>query len=240
MSRRRSVTERLRMSSPPMVIVPAVGSMSRLIMRRVVVLPHPEGPIRITIEPPATAEVEWFDGRPIAAVERLRDAGEDDGAPVGHGRPPDASRVRSTGSSAADPPRTTRFPDVRRERPKRGTHIWVLIRCTLSPWFRAPAGECAPRGGGAGLRSRGRRRAPHGYVHRPGRRRRPVPLHRALRAGARRLRGRRRGRQRRRGPCHGRAPPARRHRDRPRDGGLRRAQHRARSSSPTTPTAPCS
>ena len=37
---------------PPIVIVPDVGSISRLIMRSVVVLPHPDGPIKATMEPP--------------------------------------------------------------------------------------------------------------------------------------------------------------------------------------------
>ncbi len=35
-------------SRPAMVIVPDVGSMSRLIIRMVVVLPHPDGPTNTT------------------------------------------------------------------------------------------------------------------------------------------------------------------------------------------------
>ena len=58
------------MSSPPMVIVPAVGSMSRLIIRSVVVFPQPDGPISTTIDPPATVEVERLDGGPVAARGR--------------------------------------------------------------------------------------------------------------------------------------------------------------------------
>src|SRR5918996_3309453 len=38
-------------SSPPIVIRPAVGSMSRLIIFIVVVLPHPDGPTRTTVSP---------------------------------------------------------------------------------------------------------------------------------------------------------------------------------------------
>ncbi len=131
-------------------------------------LAAPGGPDQDHDRTAGDPEVERFDGRPIAAIERLRDAGEDDGAPVGHGRTPDASRVRSTGSSIADPPRTTRCPDVRRERPKRGTRIWVLIRCTLSPMVPGPCGRVRAARGRRGVTLGGRRRAPHGYVHRPG------------------------------------------------------------------------
>src|SRR5689334_9079988 len=50
-----------------MVIVPEVGSMSRLIIRIVVVLPHPEGPTNTTISPAgismfteSTAALAWL------------------------------------------------------------------------------------------------------------------------------------------------------------------------------------
>ena len=111
-----------------MVIVPAVGSMSRLIIRRVVVLPHPDGPISTTIEPPATAEVERLDGRPSLPANVLVTPVRTMALPSLMAARRTRRAARSTGSSAADPPRSTRFPDVRRERPKRGAHIWVLIR----------------------------------------------------------------------------------------------------------------
>ncbi len=38
-------------SSSPIMIRPEVGSISRLIIFRVVDLPHPEGPTRITVSP---------------------------------------------------------------------------------------------------------------------------------------------------------------------------------------------
>ncbi len=38
-------------SRPAMVIVPDVGSMSLLIIRMVVVLPHPDGPTNTTVSP---------------------------------------------------------------------------------------------------------------------------------------------------------------------------------------------
>ena len=56
----------LRTSSSPIVIVPEVGSISRLIIFSEVVLPHPDGPTNITISPagmvrlsPSTAAVRW-------------------------------------------------------------------------------------------------------------------------------------------------------------------------------------
>ena len=54
MVRRSSVAFLLRMSSPPMVIVPEVGSWRRLIIFSVVVLPQPEGPMNMTISPAGT------------------------------------------------------------------------------------------------------------------------------------------------------------------------------------------
>src|SRR5438876_1027903 len=48
--RRRSTTGSTRMTSAPSTsIVPDVGSMRRLIMRRIVVFPEPEGPTRTTV-----------------------------------------------------------------------------------------------------------------------------------------------------------------------------------------------
>src|SRR5690606_1146255 len=50
MDRRSAVTGRRWMSWPSRRMVPSVGSTIRLIMRRVVVLPQPEGPTRTVIE----------------------------------------------------------------------------------------------------------------------------------------------------------------------------------------------
>src|SRR5947208_16648069 len=44
------------MSFPATTIVPDVGSISRLIMRRVVVLPHPDGPTRHATSPSGTSK----------------------------------------------------------------------------------------------------------------------------------------------------------------------------------------
>lgn len=55
---RRSATGLMPVtSSPPMVIRPEVGSISRLIILRVVLLPQPEGPTRITVSLTATSRV---------------------------------------------------------------------------------------------------------------------------------------------------------------------------------------
>ncbi len=45
------------MSTPPIEMDPEVGSISRLIMRSVVVLPHPDGPMSAMIEPAGTSRV---------------------------------------------------------------------------------------------------------------------------------------------------------------------------------------
>lgn len=50
MERRRVLTGRVRMSSPSTRMVPLLGSIMRLIMRSVVVLPQPEGPTRTVME----------------------------------------------------------------------------------------------------------------------------------------------------------------------------------------------
>jgi hypothetical protein len=43
-----------------MLIVPVVGSISRLIILRVVDFPHPEGPTRVTISPrPTSRSSSW-------------------------------------------------------------------------------------------------------------------------------------------------------------------------------------
>ena len=51
MFRRSSITDWSRTSTSPIVMVPAVGSMSRLIIRNVVVLPQPDGPMSTLISP---------------------------------------------------------------------------------------------------------------------------------------------------------------------------------------------
>ena len=52
MLRRRVSGSRRRLSSPSIVMVPELGSMRRLIIRIVVVLPQPDGPTN-TVVPPA-------------------------------------------------------------------------------------------------------------------------------------------------------------------------------------------
>ena len=47
--------------------------MSRLIIRSVVVLPQPEGPMRATIEPRGDVEAQRIDGGVVGAAETLRD-----------------------------------------------------------------------------------------------------------------------------------------------------------------------
>src|SRR4051812_41787880 len=47
------------MSAPSREIVPSVGSIIRLIMRRVVVLPQPEGPTRTVIERSGMSKDSW-------------------------------------------------------------------------------------------------------------------------------------------------------------------------------------
>ena len=42
-----------------MVMVPEVGSMSRLIIRMVVVLPHPEGPTKTVVRPAGSSSEMW-------------------------------------------------------------------------------------------------------------------------------------------------------------------------------------
>src|SRR4051794_38717822 len=51
MRRRRWTSLSLVTSSPPISMVPEVGSIIRLIIRIVVVLPHPDGPTNTTISP---------------------------------------------------------------------------------------------------------------------------------------------------------------------------------------------
>ncbi|KPC70940.1 hypothetical protein ADL35_36670, partial [Streptomyces sp. NRRL WC-3753] len=57
MRRRSSTGSTADMSSPPRKIRPEVGSMSRLTIFIVVVLPHPEGPTSVTSSPAATSKV---------------------------------------------------------------------------------------------------------------------------------------------------------------------------------------
>jgi hypothetical protein len=54
MCRRSSVTSRLAMSTPSIRIWPLVGSISRLTILRLVVLPQPDGPTRTQIRPAGT------------------------------------------------------------------------------------------------------------------------------------------------------------------------------------------
>ena len=55
---RRSVATGVSVTSLPSISMrPEVGSISRLIMRRVVVLPQPDGPMRATIDPLATSRL---------------------------------------------------------------------------------------------------------------------------------------------------------------------------------------
>ena len=49
MLRRRVSASRRRLSSPSIVMVPEVGSMRRLIIRIVVVLPQPDGPTNTVV-----------------------------------------------------------------------------------------------------------------------------------------------------------------------------------------------
>src|SRR5690348_13030941 len=65
MPRRRSCGGIVRMSLPATVIVPDVGSIRRLIMRRVVVFPHPDGPTRHATSPGASSN----DRSPTAGAE---------------------------------------------------------------------------------------------------------------------------------------------------------------------------
>src|SRR6185369_15778937 len=51
MDRRRSVSSRVEASTPSIRIFPLVGSMSRLTIFRLVVLPQPDGPTRTQILP---------------------------------------------------------------------------------------------------------------------------------------------------------------------------------------------
>lgn len=55
---RRSATGTMPVtSSPPMVICPEDGSISRLIILTVVLLPQPEGPTCITVSPAASSRL---------------------------------------------------------------------------------------------------------------------------------------------------------------------------------------
>ena len=58
-------------SRPAMWITSPVGSTSRLIIFRVVVLPQPDGPTRTTISPSAISEAERTDGRCCGTRIRL-------------------------------------------------------------------------------------------------------------------------------------------------------------------------
>ena len=68
---------------PSISMVPAVGSMKPAIMRRVVVLPQPEGPSSETNSPSLQLEVEAVDRRDVA--EALLDAAQRE---LAHDGPP--------------------------------------------------------------------------------------------------------------------------------------------------------
>ena len=57
MRRRSSTAGRLATSSPPIVMRPLVGSISRLTIFMLVVLPQPDGPTRTQISPAGTVSV---------------------------------------------------------------------------------------------------------------------------------------------------------------------------------------
>ncbi len=57
--RRSVLTGCLVMSAPSREIVPSLGSIIRLIMRRVVVLPQPEGPTRTVIARSGMSKDSW-------------------------------------------------------------------------------------------------------------------------------------------------------------------------------------
>ena len=59
MLRRRVSASRVRLSSPSIVIVPEVGSMRRLIIRIVVVLPQPDGPTNTVVRPAGSSSETW-------------------------------------------------------------------------------------------------------------------------------------------------------------------------------------
>ena len=88
MRRRSSTAGMPMMSSPPMVIRPPVGSMSRLIIFIVVVLPQPDGPTRTQISPAGTVEGEVAHGRRIGPRVGLADVLEVDDRAAGRGMGP--------------------------------------------------------------------------------------------------------------------------------------------------------
>src|ERR1019366_282099 len=68
MLRRRALTSIVAVSRPSMEMAPDVGSISRLIIVREVVLPHPEGPAKTTISPERTST----DSSPTAVTRPYR------------------------------------------------------------------------------------------------------------------------------------------------------------------------
>ncbi|WP_345147165.1 hypothetical protein [Nonomuraea rubra] len=77
---------------PPMTMSPEVGSIRRLIMRMVVVLPQPDGPSRTTISPAGMFRSSSCTAGSPPPGKRLGDLPQLDrhaaGGLVSHGRPP--------------------------------------------------------------------------------------------------------------------------------------------------------
>lgn len=119
MVRRRATGLMPVTSSPQMVICPEAGSISRLIILRVVLLPQPEDPTGITASPAASSRVTsstagaWLSGerlvrlssRILALAAAGRSGPADRADPPGP-TAPDVGEVGSTISaeSATDPP----------------------------------------------------------------------------------------------------------------------------------------
>ena len=98
MPRRRTCGDWLMMSTPLISIRPEVGSMSRLIIRSVVVLPHPDGPSSAMIDPSSMSSERFVDrGAVIAPLNRLRDLDQSDGvrrhSTTSHSTPSGVSRT---------------------------------------------------------------------------------------------------------------------------------------------------
>ncbi len=117
---RRSATGAMPVtSSPPMVIRPEDGSISQLIILRVVLLPQPEGSTCITVSPAASSRVTsstagaWLSGQRlvrlssrILALAAAGRSGPADRADPSGPAAPDVGEVGSTISaeSATGPP----------------------------------------------------------------------------------------------------------------------------------------
>jgi hypothetical protein len=110
--RRSSVSGWSRMSTPPMLILPAVGSMRRLIIRSVVVLPQPDGPMSTVICPRGQGEVERGDGGLGGAREGLGDGRSSMAEPVigGLRRHGDRGDVAAAPMRSVAPPCVSQLP----------------------------------------------------------------------------------------------------------------------------------